>query len=155
MGSVKADGNSVPIYTSGIGARINELARLAGSKKKLANMAGLSESQLHRIASGDSQAKIENIAAIAINCGVSIDWLAIGKISQDSQGVCEQPLVYHTDAVMLQDVLTAVEKYLDEHDLVLEPGKKAELITLLYDYFQAKGRVENSETERFLRLITK
>ena len=68
----------VPFLTKGIGSRINKLSRMVGGKKKLAEMAGLSESQLHRIISGESQAKIEPLAAMARGAGVLLDWLAFG-----------------------------------------------------------------------------
>ena len=66
-------------FTDGVGTRINEAAKIAGGKKKLAEMAGLSESQLHRIVSGESQAKVEPLAAIARGLGISLEWLATGE----------------------------------------------------------------------------
>jgi len=71
--------NSGPILTSGIGGRITAIADRVGGKKELARSVGLSESQLHRIIAGESQAKIEIIALIARIGGVTIDWLATGK----------------------------------------------------------------------------
>lgn len=71
--------NSVPLLTAGIGTRISEISPRVGGKKELAKMAGLSESQLHRIVSGDSAAKIENIVAIAKAANVSLLWLATGE----------------------------------------------------------------------------
>ncbi|WP_417595041.1 XRE family transcriptional regulator [Oceanospirillum sp.] len=71
--------NSVPLLTAGIGTRISEVSPRVGGKKELAKMAGLSESQLHRIVSGDSVAKIETIVAIAKAANVSLQWLATGE----------------------------------------------------------------------------
>ncbi len=71
--------DSASVVTSEMGARITALSKTVGGKRELAGIAGLSESQLHRIVSGRSQAKIENIAAMAVETGVSLDWLATGK----------------------------------------------------------------------------
>jgi len=73
--------NSVPFLTSGIGTRINDICGKVGGKKRLAEMIGISESQLHRIISGESQPRIETVALIAEAAGVSLDSLAIGKES--------------------------------------------------------------------------
>ncbi len=142
-------------YTSGIGERINEISRRVGGKKRLAEMAGLSESQLHRITSGESQAKIENIAAMAINCGVSIDWLATGREFDGLSGQrgSEGAAKFHSFHALLKDVLIAVEKFLGEHTLPMEPEKKAEMILLLYDYSQAKGKVDDAAVARLMRLV--
>lgn len=72
---------SDPILTFGIGTRIDAIMKKVGGPKSLANMAGISESQLYRLISGESQGKIENIAAIARAGDVSIDWLAFGRES--------------------------------------------------------------------------
>lgn len=79
INSTKKKRNTVPILTDGIGTRISELSKYGKSKKELAEMAGLSESQLHRIISGESQAKVETIAAIVNGTGCSYDWLMVGE----------------------------------------------------------------------------
>lgn len=154
MGESKISQKPVSGYTSGIGDRINEISRRAGGKRRLAEMAGLSESQLHRITSGESQAKIENVAAMAINCGVSIDWLATGRGAAGTQGVAEHAALYQGASALLRDVLIAVEKILEEHALPMAPEKKAEMILLLYDFSQAKGKVDDAAVGRLLRLVT-
>jgi transcriptional regulator with XRE-family HTH domain len=64
---------------SGLGARIAKIADLVGGKKNLASEIGISESQLYRYISGDSQPTVEPLAAIA-KCGnVSLDWLVLGN----------------------------------------------------------------------------
>ena len=77
--STKKDRNPASILTSGMGERITTLSKMVSGKKELAAIAGLSESQLHRIVSGKSQAKIENIAAMASGARVSLEWLATGN----------------------------------------------------------------------------
>jgi len=76
---MESDRKYVPMLTSEIGTRINAIAEKAGGKKALAEKAGISESQLHRIVSGESQAKIETVALMARVGQVSIEWLATGS----------------------------------------------------------------------------
>ncbi len=138
-------------FTSGIGRRINEISRLVGGKKRLAQAAGLSESQLHRIVSGESQAKIENVAAMAIHCGVSIDWLATGRTVFSSN---ERETVKRDDGSLLSDVLVAVEEYLEVQAIRIPAARKAEMVALLYEYALARGGVPGDAVARFLRLVT-
>ncbi len=63
----------------GLGDRISKIADLMGGKKSLARTIGISESQLYRYISGDSQPTVEPLAAIA-RCGqVHLDWLVLGE----------------------------------------------------------------------------
>lgn len=71
--------NKVPFLIKDIGTRINEVSAILGGKKELAKVAGLSESQLHRIVSGESQPRLEPIAAMARAANVSLTWLATGE----------------------------------------------------------------------------
>lgn len=65
--------------TPGLGERIAKIADLVGGKKHLAKAIGISESQLYRYISGDSQPTVEPLAAIA-RCGsVHLDWLVLGE----------------------------------------------------------------------------
>ena len=63
-----------------IGGRIEIACDIAGGKKKLADMAGVSESQLHRYIAGTSQPTISPLVAIALAAGVRLEWLATGRL---------------------------------------------------------------------------
>lgn len=68
---------------AGLGGRIAKIADLVGGKKTLAQAIGISESQLYRYISGDSQPTVEPLAAIA-KCGsVPLDWLVLGSGSSN------------------------------------------------------------------------
>lgn len=72
--------NSTAAETAGgIGERISIVAEVVGGKKTLADMAGISESQLHRYIAGASQPTLAPLIAIADAGGVSFDWLARGR----------------------------------------------------------------------------
>ncbi|VAW85062.1 hypothetical protein MNBD_GAMMA18-2363 [hydrothermal vent metagenome] len=65
--------------TSGIGDRVLEAVDMVGGKKELSRKANISASQLYRIISEDSQARIETIVSIAQAADIRIEWLATGQ----------------------------------------------------------------------------
>lgn len=75
----KTKPESALILTNGIGARILEAVNMVGGKKELSRKANISASQLYRIISEDSQARIETIVSIAQAAGISVEWLATGQ----------------------------------------------------------------------------
>ena len=60
-------------------------------------MAGLSESQLHRIVAGESQPKLEPIVAIARAANISLDWLATGEGPMRSGEINESAADYNVE----------------------------------------------------------
>ncbi|WP_126456695.1 XRE family transcriptional regulator [Sulfuriflexus mobilis] len=103
--------NSVPILTHGIGTRITATADRVGGKKELAARVGLSESQLHRIVAGDSQAKVETIASMAKAGGVSIEWLATGEGPMMITEIKEQAATYGVKTDKLGDEYAYIPLY--------------------------------------------
>lgn len=69
---------AVPSKAQQLGTRISDICDAVGGKKKLADMTGISESQLFRYIKGTSQPTAEPLAAIALAAGVSLDWLVLG-----------------------------------------------------------------------------
>lgn len=81
----------------GIGSRISEVSSLVGGNRVVAEMGNISESQLYRIISGESQAKVETIALIAKGANISLSWLATGegsKTPQSADSVSDTPSSY-------------------------------------------------------------
>lgn len=73
--------NTIPIEESisDLGKRIAEVATWVGGKKTLSKQTSISESQLYRYISGQSQPTASPLAAIARAGMVSLDWLITGK----------------------------------------------------------------------------
>jgi phage repressor protein C with HTH and peptisase S24 domain len=78
------------VSSSTIGTRISEIADEVGGKKRLANMAGVSESQLHRYIADASQPTIEPAVSIAKVGGVNLLWLATGDGPKYPDEIVEQ-----------------------------------------------------------------
>lgn len=70
---------TVSISEHGIESRLEALASRVGGKRALAQMAGISESQLYRILAGESMPKMDSVIRICEATGVSVDWLATGR----------------------------------------------------------------------------
>jgi len=153
----KENGNGVPFLTNGIGTRISDSSRAVGGKKKLAEMIGMSESQLHRVISGESQLKVEGLAAIAQATQQSIAWLAIGR---QSNMVAESGAAYQSGKMivnteLLQEVLETVETVLQERGCELKPDKKSELISIIYEEFsQEEGEPDTNKIVRLINLAS-
>ncbi|MCY0966491.1 LexA family transcriptional regulator [Parathalassolituus penaei] len=75
-----------PGFLQALGRRIAVMAELVGSKKRLADAAGISESQLYRCIKGSSATTIEPLVAMAMAAGVSIEWLVLGRGEMKQQG---------------------------------------------------------------------
>lgn len=79
-------------FLQALGRRISIMAELVGSKKKLADAAGISESQLYRCIKGSSATTIEPLVAMAQAAGVSIEWVIHGTEPIPSDGSTNTPL---------------------------------------------------------------
>jgi phage repressor protein C with HTH and peptisase S24 domain len=66
-------------FLTSLGQRIAAMADLVGSKKKLADAAGISESQLYRCIKGASATTVEPLVAMAKAANVSIEWAVSGE----------------------------------------------------------------------------
>lgn len=137
----------VPILTKGIGTRISVASKAIGGKRQLANALTISEGQLHRIISGDNQARIETIAEIAAATGFSLEWIAIGKGEQRSGDRTNEPAeTYETGLRItpesLANALSAVEKVLKENKLKLSAKKRAKLALLAYEHMKIEQAEE-------------
>lgn len=89
--------------TREIGSRIAEVAERVGGKKRLAQLSGVSESQLYRYIAGQSQPTIEPVVAMARSADISLEWLATGRgaATAAGEGVAEAPPPYVADGTFV------------------------------------------------------
>jgi hypothetical protein len=58
------------------------------------------------------------------------------------------------DTALMTDIITAIEKFIDQEDLKLEPAEKARLIALQYELYLETGKeVSVDNVKRHLRLV--
>lgn len=135
-----------------MGDRIKEAREGANlSVKALAAKVKVSRSAVYQWESGDTKGlKPENLFAVADATGYSAKWIGTGH------GTKRETAVFDPDGLdlsFLTTTLEAVEKYLDEQDLALQPEAKAKLVALLYETCADKGKVEEPTVARYLRLV--
>ena len=111
---------------------------------------------------GERLPNSENLIRISETYDVSLDWLLTGKGTQSRNDrpdrcVHEKEATYAASGInagLLKSIISAFEEGLESRKLVLTPGKKAELIALVYDTFsESAGNFDRAIAERYLRLI--
>ncbi len=98
----------------------------------------------------------EKIAAEAENLKGDLEWILTGKGAIKKDGGFPISATPHCiDADALQQIIEWIEDGLVRKNAFLEPGKKARLITLLYDYYVETGKSVRKEViEKYLSLVT-
>jgi hypothetical protein len=91
---------------------------------------------------------------IAHTFGISLDWLLTGKEPQPA--VREEqapPKGIQYDQVRLRKSIEAVEEIISAENLSVDPDKKSELITIIYEDSMREGIGESEIVPRALRLL--
>lgn len=94
------------------------------------------------------------LAVIHEKYGINIHWLltGIGSMNADQGPECQTAKTIEGD--LLRQIIREVENGLVIKESVLDPDKKARLITLLYDYVIRTGQEVQKETiQRYLDLV--
>lgn len=135
-----------------LGERIAELAGLLGTRKKAAEIAGISTDQLARYIGTQSQPTFTPIARMAERAGVRLDWVWSGAGPKYLHAAKEDSGDYGlTDTHLLEQAVAAVEAALADVEHRLPPERKAELITAIYTLFGETGK--QPDREMVLRLL--
>ncbi len=135
--------------TGSLGKRIAAVADSVGGRRRLAYLAGISESQLYRYLSGQSQPTVVPLILIAQVGGVSLQWLATGEGNMHLSEVDDPPR--GVDPKLLEECIATAEDVLHELERPLESVKKAQLITALYELQLESGN--SLERATVLRLL--
>jgi transcriptional regulator with XRE-family HTH domain len=87
--------------------------------------------------------------------GVNTNWLLTGDgemMLADAQPETDTPQSA-INVHVLTEVLAGLELYLEDIDADLSPGRKADLIVVLYEHFIDKGEAEKGAMYRLLKLV--
>jgi hypothetical protein len=105
---------------------------------------------------------LQIIIGWGINQKVDIDWLLTGDgaPNKETSGGNKNYLAEEAQSRtgiqtdLLTEIIYSLEKGLNEHDLVLDPEKKAEVISLLYEsYAGTEKKIDDKTVGRYLRLV--
>lgn len=138
---------------------VDELA--AGKYTVFAKKCGIPHSTFQNYING-RMPHSEHLLRIHDVFRVDINWLLSGEgepYLADRQGAekehdSEDSVSKGVDSELLRRIISAIEKALDERDLVMPPDKKAEAISLLYELFSGTNKeVTDKTVGKYLRLV--
>jgi len=134
----------VPTFRAELGSRILRVIELYRTKAEAAAIGGVRVEQLAHYANGRAKPPFEVLMRLAAPHQVSLDWLATGKGEMRQQPPAPPQAV---DGEVLRGVVEAVEEYLEDYRLDLDPGPKSGLILALYQIcLETQQRRVSSET---------
>jgi hypothetical protein len=90
---------------------------------------------------------------IAETFGITLDWLLTGKEPQPAVREEAPPKGIQYDQVRLRKSIEAVEEIISAENLSIDPDKRAELITIIYEDSMREGIGESEIVPRALRLL--
>lgn len=137
-----------PMESDALAQRISEIL---GERKVswFAKECGFGESLLRKYLAG-SQPNAANLVAMADAAGVTVDWLATGRLPKmRAELKAGAATGSGLDAARLQLAIATVEEGLAATRRVMAPDKKAELVLAVYDLFQEPAVTR----ERVLKLV--
>ena len=120
------------------------------SVRAFARKAGVSDTFLRQCLAGRTEPTRTKLLAIAEAGGTTVEWIATGRAEPSRQPVIEErPSV---DRELLESVIEIADQVLDEAGTRLTAGRKARLITALYDMHAGASR-ESISRETIHRLV--
>jgi predicted phosphoribosyltransferase len=92
---------------------------------------------------------------IADTFGITLDWLLTGKEPQPAarEEEAAPPPGIQYDQVRLRKSIEAVEEIISAENLSIDPDKRAELITIIYEDSMREGVEEEEIVPRAVRLL--
>lgn len=88
-GTERAGSKLVPSTAGQLGTRISEVSDLIGSRKKAADVMGVSLAALQRYVRGENMPPLETAAKLCFAADVRIEWLVTGEPPMSAQGMTQ------------------------------------------------------------------
>lgn len=125
--------------------RLAVCAAKIGGKRALAAAAGISEAQLFRYISGDSEMPAARVIAVATASGVKPGWLLTGT---DTGDTAAQPV---KSPEFRPELLAAISQTLDEvladHPRAIPPSRKGKLLSFMYQALRHEETIRNAPVQ--------
>lgn len=120
------------------------------SVRAFARKAGVSDTFLRQCLAGRTEPTRTKLLAIAEAGGTTVEWIATGRTEpSDQPAVAERPPV---DRELLESIIEIAEQVLDDAGSRLAAGRKARLISALYEMHAGANR-ESISRETIQRLV--
>ncbi|MCW9036245.1 MAG: helix-turn-helix transcriptional regulator [Rhodospirillales bacterium] len=164
------DETSVSGIAPGFETRLSAVCSDVGTKKKAAEVAGISEDSLHRYIRGETKVSLDPMAKLCAYTGKTLDWLVTGKAptllgeNLDGSILPPDPKTNQIDPDLFAKVVGQVEQFQIKNKIDVDPLKKGELILAVYfltantmhyggDYTETLAKIE-ADMGRIIRLAT-
>lgn len=146
-----------------IGDRLKKVRKaLALTQDAMAAKLGMSLRTYSRYETGARKPRGDDLRALAA-LGANINWILNGEghmwlESEGPAGLAEGQLPLKADAQpidfrLLSETIRLVEGWLEEHRRVLDPGKKAEVVTTLYEMAVEDGAAAGRQVDADLKRV--
>lgn len=128
------------------------------SVNSFARKCGVGESLLRKYLAGGMPG-LDKAAAIADVAGVSLDWLATGRgVMRPRASAAHDAGTRQVDANLLRETISIVEEWLVLNNRSMEPAKKADVISKLYQFLaediaDGSARIDRRTAQKILRLV--
>jgi len=125
-----------------IAGRLRSALKLAGGPSKIAARCGISLRTIANYTGERSELKVSALIRLAEACGVSVDWLATGRLPVHPVDRVADLIVPTLHEGVLLKAIEAVEAVPESR--ALGPRKKAQVVGALYSMW-ADGEIPNAE----------
>jgi len=122
--------NTPLIPSEGFESRISAAIDTVGTRKKAANLLGISVDSLSRYTRGDNTPPFDVMARLCRAANLSLDWLATG---QESHRPASPGRSGHLNPEHMTLAIQTVEDVLAIHKTTLQAAPKAEAVSLIYE----------------------
>lgn len=129
-----------PTFREELGHRINVASQKYRNKTEAAKAAGVSLEQFNKWIAGSVKVPLEGLKALASNPEVDFNWLATGQTSAPAR------VEVSIKTELLSELINLLETFLDETGTNLPVAKKAQALSLMYE-FCAEEEAENREVD--------
>jgi len=123
-------GNPVPSSILELGTRLARVVALYPSRRAAAKICERTDEMLARYEKGLADPPFSVVAKLALDKGVSLEWLASGEGPME-RGV--PPAAPPLDSVLMQDCVALVLESLSERGVSMPNARFAECVLLLYE----------------------
>ena len=120
------------------------------SVRAFARKAGVSDTFLRQCLAGRTEPTRTKLLAIAEAGGTTVEWIATGRSDSAAQPVVAEHAP--VDRELLESIIEIAEQVLEEAGSRLTAGRKARLISALYE-MHAGSRLESISRETIQRLV--
>jgi len=150
---------AVPGWTPEFGTRLRAICDQIGGLSKASKIAGVTAEQIAKWRDGVARPPLFPVASLAVAAGVSLDWIVTG--GRQGDGRSERVPVESRSTIradILGETLGIIEEWLAVNNRTLEPNKKSEIVSKLYQLIieeieAGENHIDKRTAHRFLRLV--